>query len=461
MQTEFSVKGYWWLPSEPEKKLQGTLKYQPNQKIYLETLGFFGDFTSFNEPKQFEIIHGIDLNNKPITLVNCLQIGISMRFPGYQEGKYFTHMFLIGEHFPSLEKIHFKEIYASLAYLDEWINIYGFKIGISPENIREFSIEYHLPQEIIAKINESCSVSIYFACDFTIPLIVKKELHPKQKALFRVKYSESRDYKEFLKIIHLFQDFLTFATGERSFPLEVYGITREDGDKIDFFYNPVSRIDTPKEVMPHEMIFTFIEISDSFEERLKNWFDRAGILRPVYILYFTTRYHSFLYTENRFLNLIQAIETYHSRICDKKYIPSEICNAVRDKLIEAIPNYSIPEYSDFKTSLIARLNFINEYSLRKRLKSLLSDVNEVFHFFIENPNEFIDKVVDTRNYLTHYSMSAESSAVRGKDLFYLTEKVKILVEIILMRELGFSCDEINGIIHRNRNFSYYFVTRIE
>lgn len=459
MQEDFSIKGYWWLPGDPSSRLQGTLQYKPNQRIILETLGFFGDLSSINTPTQYEIILGVNLNNKPITLVKCNQIGNSLRFPGFQEGKYSAHLLIIGEHFLSQDVILFKETYAHLAYLDEWIDIYGFNIGFNPEKPREFSIGYRLPTEIVTHINEKCSISIYFRCDFQIPLIVKKEIHPSQKALLRVKYSELRPLEEFIRINRLFQDFLTLATGERSFPLEIYGINAEDGEKIDIFYGPISKIDTPRELMPQEMIFTFPEISTSFENKIKNWYEKAEILRPVYILYFTTRYHSFLYTENRFLNLIQAIETYHSRISDKKYIPDDVCNEVYNKLIEAIPDHSIPEYSDFKTSLIERLKYINEYSLRKRLKFLIRDVNIIFQLFISNPNEFISKVVDTRNYLTHYSKNSELSAARGLDLFFLTERVKILVEIILLREIGFSFDEIERIIRRNRNFSQYFIQK--
>lgn len=315
MQKEFEMKGYWWLPEDPENKIQGTLKYQPNEGIHLETLGFFGDIQSSIRPNEYDIILGVNLNNKPITLVNCFQTGPSFRFPGFQEGNYFSHLLLIGDHFCRSEDIRFKEVYARFTYIDEWINIYGFNIEINPTNPRNYSINYNLPHEIIANISEECSVSLYFTCNFNVPLIVKKELNPKQMAYFRIKYSELEHYKKFLKLQHLFQDLLTLATGERSFPLEVFGVNSENGEKIDFYYNPISKIDSPKEVFPHEMIFTFSEIS-KFEEIIKNWFEKAEILRPVYILYFATRYHSFLYLENRFLNLIQALETYHSRVCD-------------------------------------------------------------------------------------------------------------------------------------------------
>ena len=352
----------------------------------------------------------------------------------------------------------FNEFYSNFAYLDEWVDIYGFKINFDPANTREYSIEYTVPDEIIANINENCSVSIFFVPEFNLPY-KRNQLNPKQKTFFKIKFIEPQQIDGFLHLQHLFQDFLTLITGERSFPLEIFGISSKTDEKIDLFYNPISKIETPKELFPDDMIFAFPAISNQFEEILKNWFEKASLLRPVYTLYFATRYSSFIYVENRFLNQIQALETYHSRKYDKKYISEDICLDVYNKLISSIPDYSGQEYSDFKTSLIARLHYINEYSLRKRLKSLIKDTNIVSHHIIDNTNDFIDKVVNTRNYLTHYSRDAELLAVKGKDLFFLTEKVKILVEILLLRELGFPFEEIENFIIKNRDYMQHFVKK--
>jgi len=47
-------------------------------------------------------------------------------------------------------------------------------------------------------------------------------------------------------------------------------------------------------------------------------------------------------------------------------------------------------------------------------------------------------VVDTRNYFTHWSANDESAPVeRGADLFHLTSRLIALLELILLREIGF------------------------
>ena len=38
---KLEYKGYWYLPSSPEKKIAGNLTYYPNEKIVLELFGGF------------------------------------------------------------------------------------------------------------------------------------------------------------------------------------------------------------------------------------------------------------------------------------------------------------------------------------------------------------------------------------------------------------------------------------
>lgn len=40
---KLEYKGYWYLPSVPNIKVAGTLKYYPNEKIILELIGSFND----------------------------------------------------------------------------------------------------------------------------------------------------------------------------------------------------------------------------------------------------------------------------------------------------------------------------------------------------------------------------------------------------------------------------------
>ena len=59
---------------------------------------------------------------------------------------------------------------------------------------------------------------------------------------------------------------------------------------------------------------------------------------------------------------------------------------------------------------------------------------------------FINRVVATRNYLTHFDQSLEPQAARGEELYRITEKLKLLIEICLLRESGFEEERIRDLI---------------
>jgi ApeA N-terminal domain 1 len=65
-------------------------------------------------------------------------------------------------------------------------------------------------------------------------------------------------------------------------------------------------------------------------------------------------------------------------------------------------------------------------------------------------------VNDTRNYLTHYSPELkERFATTGKEYYELADKLRALIEICLLEELGFEANMIYELIKKNRRFEAY------
>jgi len=114
----------------------------------------------------------------------------------------------------------------------------------------------------------------------------------------------------------------------------------------------------------------------------------------------------------------------------------------------------------FKASLLnGKLKYANEYSLRKRLRELVNHLtaNDFSPNFIAPRRAariFIEKVCDTRNYLTHYSQALQGRVVEGEELFMLTMRLRGLLEIFLLEELGFDYETIRKMISKNRRFKY-------
>jgi len=66
---------------------------------------------------------------------------------------------------------------------------------------------------------------------------------------------------------------------------------------------------------------------------------------------------------------------------------------------------------------------------------------------------FVGKVVDTRNYLTHYDESKKEAAAVGRELYELTERLESVLEACLLREVGFEGDRLKEVLSRRRRFA--------
>ena len=152
------------------------------------------------------------------------------------------------------------------------------------------------------------------------------------------------------------------------------------------------------------------------------------------------------YLEYQFLSYSQALESYLRK--NEKYPDNymeiddyeNIKNQMNDFIGELIKN------DDHKNSLKNKIKFGNEISLRKRLKELTNDLKNyksINKIIDGNKNNFISEVVDARNYYTHYDDSSNFKKNNEK-LRILTFKLKILIELIILKELEFDKEFIDN-----------------
>ena len=95
------------------------------------------------------------------------------------------------------------------------------------------------------------------------------------------------------------------------------------------------------------------------------------------------------------------------------------------------------------------MKYGNEPSLPMRLKEIIEKFRIIADSFIKDRAIFIKSVANTRNYFTHYDYDLKEKAANEEQLYHLTQKLKILLEIILLSELEFNLTEIQHSIVRN------------
>src|SRR5660397_82473 len=451
---QFEYEGSWWLPENPVYKISGTLKFHPIEGAYLELIGAFKKFIDFKTLLEPKIILG-NTSDGIITLYDCFENRSS--FAGLFTSSFYVNVIFKGHHFEKEEDIIFNNLSINYSHLEEWTKISGFIIYPDTDEshrTKNVDVFYTYPQKVEAKL-ENLNISLDY--DFSLNMKGIEEYHLKQITFIKMEPDKPIHYNEFQNNIccHI-QNFLSLAMGKAIYPLIIKGenasCKKESPDgsvkfkKISIFYSMNRLPDLSKKINRKEMFFQFEDISDNFEKYLNNWMKKSEILKPVYGLYFGTIYNPTMYHEHKFLSLIQAIESYHRRVHDGKYVSEDEYAKIYERLINAIPDLS---NKDLKESLKKRMQYGNEFSLRKRLKEIIKKCNSFTNSLIPNETEFIEDIVNIKNFLTNYDKKGENQAkVTYKEMDNLVKKMKCLIKICFLIEMEISKERIETLVRR-------------
>jgi len=115
-------------------------------------------------------------------------------------------------------------------------------------------------------------------------------------------------------------------------------------------------------------------------------------------------------------------------------------------LVGAIPDVN----QGLRDNLEARLRYGNRYSLKSRLSELVNEYGGIVPQLLPNRAAFVKNVADTRDYLTHYDERLRKRCASGTDLLALTKRLRVLVEVCLVRQTGLDPDKARDLFARHR-----------
>jgi len=184
-------------------------------------------------------------------------------------------------------------------------------------------------------------------------------------------------------------------------------------------------------------------IRSELPEVLDTYFAKRELLAPVYELFFGSLFNPNTYPDFQFLSLVQSLETYHRRTTpDARYLPEdEYLEETYPEIVSSLPG-SLP--GPLRDKLKGALRYANEWSLRKRLQDLVAEI-PVTSIAGDDP-AFVGRVVDTRNYLTHYTEELEQKAWRGHELMNAVEELRRLLAFLLLSELGLDSGTVMTVV---------------
>ena len=444
---EYVKTGYFWLPGREDNKIPGILTIKGGGYIELEIVGLFDDRSkSFNDDFAIKRIIGHVEKDGLVTLDNCIYTTKSHSFGMISKSKLVVNQVFSGVAYGENELVTFNTFSFSVDCLDEWIRVSGIKVNHDDEN-NTATISYNPQESITYYLDNGMKLEICFG--YTLPCSpTTTEAKITQRVYFKLTSKVLSPLNEFSSLAYKLTNFLCFAVDTTVALKDLSATSTEikkdvgNGEKysvpIKIYYRSMPFTEKEPNISWYRMLFTFGTIKSNTQDVLNNWLRAYETMAPALSLYFSTKNGTQKYNDGKFLALAQGLETYHRRTSDEKLMDSSEFEVLVSTITENCPEKNM-EW------LKGRLMHGNEINLGKRLKRII----EPFKDKLGNRRErskLLRKIVDTRNYLTHYNEDLKENAADGIELWHLCQKMEAIFQLHFLKVIGFSEKEIDSVV---------------
>ena len=446
---EIKKLGDFWLPATPERKVPGMLSISNERGIELEIFqaleGNMESLLNRNMPS-FDRVVGHVEEYGYVTLDGCQytrkshDLGQDVKAHGILRiDRVFTRVKYNENETPCFNTFTF-----SIEGIDEWVSVDGIMIGPGPEEetaVLLYKPSVSIPLGIVNGMQLEIVVYINRAGS-----LFPREERITQRVYFKLVSGNDRELDEFLSIARKITNLLCFAINE-TVSLDsisvtssnlLHGVGKNSGPVHVNIYNSsgVYPKNTAKTNWP-DMLFGFSDMQNDAGGMINKWIDGYEDYKNAFDLYFLAQLRSQPSHTTKFLSLAQGLEVYHRKQCRDKYMETKEFKKIVKTLTKGFPEKHRKWFQ-------MRLQHANELTLRDRIERLI----EPFDKFVggEREPQLVNLIVDTRNYLTHYTPRLEPKAAKGDDLYVLCLKMELVFELHFLELMGFSPRKIGSIV---------------
>lgn len=387
-----TYEGFWWAPEDPKDRCYGRLKIRPKKKIELHLISM-GKDAGIRFPESPAILLGKS-EGRTLTLWNCFQNQSHVRREEIR-ATYSVQVVLPGCDVSDKDELKFSEAEFTLEHLGDWI---GERL-IRPT---EGKVEFNSNEEIAFKVREGIdgalhqTVNVAHAGPFSTTV--------DQVSSIILRFGEPKSLGEIKGEMASWRWLISLLIGRpvAETRLAVKNDKSPYGVHHEVLYNPGRSFALPKNLHDIEMVCPFSEIREDIDGLVARWQAIREKYPAVLQRYFSTQFKHGLYTNEEFLFLAHALEAFWR---------ADVGDG--------------PSFKKCVEGCLARMPFF----LKK---------------FINERPEFVNEVVSQRNYYTHYNPKYE--VLDGTDLYFVGNRMKVLVKALLLQELGLSESIINQLI---------------
>lgn len=402
-----------------------------------------GAFASFIElPINIDFISGQLSTGYKFSLLNCIRKETKgLVSEGRTVFKYEAKYMIEGVGGDIDNPINFYKVIFELSDVIEWGNISGYAIGDK--------------NEILS--NENCELNIYENEDYNIKYIVGKSMLPivfsdllnenislKQTGNIEITFKEEKTLNEFMNILLKVKRLIEISTvskinirkisGYNNNYYDIYGDKKYE-KQISIISSSINQKDNFEIKNNYTKRWGWIVLPELIENECFNeYFYKYEKLEPIIELYLQIIESNEMSNIRAFLNIVQALETYHSRF--KANTLEEYKERINEVILKNRPKDFIEQ--DKKFLMANSYKFI---TLESRIADLLvADFNIYFDTGDIKYLDFPNIIANTRNYYIHYdeNIKNKSRILTNEELGIYIRALIYILEYYILIELGFS-----------------------
>jgi hypothetical protein len=441
------------VPSAADQQSTGTLVYDATKGAQLvEIIGPLAPAQPQLGPGP-EVILGYDHSGARFTCVQSYYCGHQTNQANLNVATMDIELVLKGRHFNTREEIRFQRFQCDYSNLHAWLfGLLPFRV--SYPNDTAISIELLRGDLWDVTVGEGLRLrNSYSRTGYT-------SAHPDQEFTLGhldslwATYDSGVQVETFCRHQRIFRTLIDLLGHCQLQVAAVKAGLTDAGTDTEIFYHSYfarnARGDADRDRMP----VRYTEVQERFNHIVESWFTLFPQFNSIVSLYFLGEHSRGLTMENLFLGVLQAVEAFHRTFYSGVYISADQYEQqVRPILVNAIPPGLDPP---FRQSLIARLRFGYEHSLRNRLRELLATLPETAAFAGARNTEFLARTVNTRNRLTHVVVEPEDT-FEGAALYNAIKGWQEVLVALLFARIDLTPEEIDRAVRRMQSVRGTFV----
>lgn len=454
VQTDQTYTGAWWRPRREDAMLTGTLTVRGGRG-HLELLGRWDDLwdalwagaadgsqrvltaDAIGAAPPVPLIHGV-ASGSAITLVDARSRGFTISGPGMQVSRYQAAATVVGAHLAPGAEPTFRRARFRFDVLDAWAGVAATTARVvataDGAGVAGVDLAYrNLPDVVLT--DGDVRVALATSGEWSRPAVGEHRL--RQESALECDYTTPAPIGRVVNAsLRDLQGVLTLLSGHPA-RVDAIDVWVESGVRPTWaaLHVPLT-FNAPRDAVPDadDMPLPLPLLGGYAPTVFAAWFARQAQLDAVLNLFAAVETSPGLYLEAEFLFRAQALESLHRRTDDARLLTDVEYAPVRDQLLAVIDASGHPRA--VRQALTAKLQYLPELSLRRRLRALIGRVREALVEVFPPDARFVEAVVDTRNYLTHYDARGAHRASTGLALYILTQQLRVLLQLALLEQMG-------------------------